>query len=150
MSLFDEISNGIKEAMLARDKVRLEALRGVKKEFLEAKTAKGASGELNDEQALKIIQKMVKQRHESAAIFKENNRPEMAEAELAEAEALSAYLPKQLSREELTPIIKTLIEKLGVSDAKQMRRVIGAAQKELAGKAEGKLISEVVKELLNA
>lgn len=150
MSLFDEISNGIKEAMLARDKVRLEALRGVKKEFLEAKTAKGASGELSDEQALKIIQKMVKQRHESAAIFKENNRPEMAEAELAEAEALSAYLPKQLSREELTPIIKTLIEKLGVSDAKQMRRVIGAAQKELAGKAEGKLISEVVKELLNA
>lgn len=80
MSLFDEISNGIKEAMLARDKVRLEALRGVKKEFLEAKTAKGASGELSDEQALKIIQKMVKQRHESAAIFKENNRPEMAEA----------------------------------------------------------------------
>ncbi|KGN73316.1 glutamyl-tRNA amidotransferase [Porphyromonas macacae] len=150
MSLFDEISNGIKEAMLARDKVRLEALRGVKKEFLEAKTAKGASGELSDEQALKIIQKMVKQRHESAAIFKENNRPEMAEAELAEAEALSAYLPKQLSREELTPIIKTLIEKLGVSDAKQMGRVIGAAQKELAGKAEGKLISEVVKELLNA
>lgn len=150
MSLFDEISNGIKEAMLARDKVRLEALRGVKKEFLEAKTAKGASGELSDEQALKIIQKMVKQRHESAAIFKENNRSEMAEAELAEAEALSAYLPKQLSREELTPIIKTLIEKLGVSDAKQMGRVIGAAQKELAGKAEGKLISEVVKELLNA
>ncbi|SUB76926.1 GatB/YqeY domain-containing protein [Porphyromonas macacae] len=150
MSLFDEISNGIKEAMLARDKVRLEALRGVKKEFLEAKTAKGASGELSDEQALKIIQKMVKQRHESAAIFKENNRPEMAEAELAEAEALSAYLPKQLSREELMPIIKTLIEKLGVSDAKQMGRVIGAAQKELAGKAEGKLISEVVKELLNA
>lgn len=150
MSLFDEISNGIKEAMLARNKVRLEALRGVKKEFLEAKTAKGASGELSDEQALKIIQKMVKQRHESAAIFKENNRPEMAEAELAEAEALSAYLPKQLSREELTPIIKTLIEKLGVSDAKQMGRVIGAAQKELAGKAEGKLISEVVKELLNA
>lgn len=149
MSLFDEISNGIKDAMLARDKVRLDALRGAKKDFLEAKTAKGANGELSDEQALKILQKLVKQRQESAAIYKDNGRAEMADAELAEAEVLSGFLPKQMSQEELIPIIKGLIEQLGVTDVKQMGRVIGAAQKELAGKADGKLISEVVKSLLS-
>lgn len=149
MSLFDQISNDIKTAMLSRDKIRLEALRGVKKEFLEAKTAKGANGELTDEHALKIIQKMVKQRQESAAIYTENGRTEMAEAEKAEAVVLTEYLPKQMSREELVPILKKLIDELGITDAKMMGKVIGAAQKLLASKAEGRTISEIVKELLS-
>ena len=101
MNLFDQISEDIKKAMLARDKVRLEALRGVKKEFLEAKTAKGANGELTDETATKIMVKMVKQRKESAKIYEENNRPELAANELAEAVVIEEYLPKQLSPEEL-------------------------------------------------
>ena len=97
MNLFDKISEDIKKAMLAREKVRLEALRGVKKEFLEAKTAKGANGELTDETATKIMVKMVKQRKESAKIYEENNRPELAANELEEAAVIEEYLPKQLS-----------------------------------------------------
>ncbi len=148
MSLFDQVSADIKAAMLARDKVRLEALRGIKKEFLEAKTAKGANGELSDETALKIIIKMVKQRKESAEIFTQNNRPELAQNELAEAAAIEAYLPKQLSDEELTVAIKEIIAEVGATSAKEMGRVMGIATKKLAGKAEGKAISTKVKELL--
>ena len=106
MNLFDQVSEDIKKAMLARDKVRLEALRGVKKEFLEAKTAKGANGELTDENATKILVKMVKQRKESARIYEENNSPELAQNELAEAAVIEEYLPKQLSPEELEKEIK--------------------------------------------
>ncbi|MBO7291823.1 MAG: GatB/YqeY domain-containing protein, partial [Bacteroidaceae bacterium] len=102
MSLFDTISNDIKSAMLAKDRVKLEALRGVKKEFIEAKTAKGGNGELSDDAALKILAKMVKQRRESAAIYMEQNRPELAESELAEAAVIEVYMPKQLTEEELT------------------------------------------------
>lgn len=148
MSLFDQVSADIKAAMLARDKVRLEALRGIKKEFLEAKTAKGANGELSDETALKIIIKMVKQRKESAEIFTQNNRPELAQNELAEAAAIESYLPKQLSDEELTAAIKEIIAEVGATSAKEMGRVMGVATKKLAGKAEGKAISTKVKELL--
>ena len=101
MSLFDTVSNDIKSAMLAKDRVKLEALRGVKKEFIEAKTAKGGNGELPDEVALKILAKMVKQRRESAAIYMEQNRPELAESELAEAAVIEVYMPKQLTEEEL-------------------------------------------------
>ena len=101
MNLFDQVSEDIKKAMLAREKVRLEALRGAKKEFLEAKTAKGANGELSDDAATKILVKMVKQRKESARIYTENNRPELAQNELDEAAVLEEYLPKQLSTEEL-------------------------------------------------
>ncbi len=148
MDYLEIISNDIKAAMLARDKVRLEALRGVKKEFLEAKTAKGSDGQLTVETAQRIMQKMVKQRRESAAIFIENGRPELAEPELAEATVIESYLPKQLSREELIPILKEIIERLGVTDAKMMGKVMGVASKELAGRAEGGVISAVVKELL--
>ncbi len=148
MDYLEIISNDIKAAMLARDKVRLEALRGVKKEFLEAKTAKGSDGQLTVETAQRIMQKMVKQRRESAAIFIENGRPELAEPELAEATVIESYLPKQLSREELIPILKEIIESLGVTDAKMMGKVMGVAPKELAGRAEGGVISAVVKELL--
>ncbi len=148
MDYLEIISNDIKAAMLARDKVRLEALRGVKKEFLEAKTAKGSDGQLTVETAQRIMQKMVKQRRESAAIFIENGRPELAEPELAEATVIESYLPKQLSREELIPILKEIIERLGVTDAKMIGKVMGVASKELAGRAEGGVISAVVKELL--
>lgn len=149
MNLFDRISEDIKKAMLAREKVRLEALRGVKKEFLEAKTAKGANGELSDETATKIMVKMVKQRKESAKIYEENNRPELAENELQEAAVIEEYLPKQLSADELEAELKTIIAETGASSAKEMGKVMGVATKRLAGRAEGKLISAKVKELLS-
>ena len=148
MDLFDRISEDIKKAMLARDKVRLEALRGIKKEFLEAKTAKGAGGELTDETATKILVKMAKQRKESAAIYSDNNRPELAENELAEAKVIEEYLPKQLSEEELTAELKKIIAEVGAEGPKDMGKVMGAASKALAGRAEGKVISAKVKELL--
>lgn len=148
MALFDQISEDIKKAMLAREKVKLEALRGVKKEFLEAKTAKNAEGELSDETAVKILQKMVKQRKDSAAIFTEQGRPELAEGELSEAAVIEAYLPKQMSDEELTAAIKEIIAEVGATSAKEMGKVMGVATKKLAGKAEGRLISEKVKSLL--
>lgn len=148
MSLFDQVSEDIKAAMKAHDKVRLEALRGVKKEFLEAKTAKGAGDELTDEAAIKIIQKMVKQRKESAAIFIEQNRQDLADNELAEAVAIETYLPAQMSDEELTAVVKEIIAEVGATSAKEMGKVMGVASKRLAGKAEGKAISDKVKSLL--
>lgn len=148
MNLFDQISEDIKKAMLAREKVRLEALRGIKKEFLEAKTAKGAGGELTDETAIKILVKMAKQRKESAKIYADNNRQELADNELAEAAVIEEYLPKQLSDEELTITLKAIIEEVGATGPKDMGKVMGVASKRLAGKAEGKVISAKVKELL--
>lgn len=148
MNLFDKVSEDIKAAMLAKDKIRLQALRGVKKEFLEAKTAKGGDGELTDEAAIKIIQKMVKQRKESATIYTEQGRPELAEGELAEVAALEEYLPKQMTGEELEAALKAIIAQVGASGPQDMGKVMGAATKALAGKAEGRLISETVKKLL--
>mgnify|MGYP001774948925 FL=1 len=148
MNLFDKVSGDIKTAMLARDKVRLEALRGIKKEFLEAKTAKGGDGELSDDAALKILAKMVKQRKESASIYTEQNREDLAGEELAQAAIIEEYLPKQLSEEELTAALKELIARVGATSAKEMGKVMGTATKELAGKAEGKAISAKVRELL--
>lgn len=148
MNLFDTISNDIKSAMLARDKVRLETLRGVKKEFLEAKTAKGGDGELSDEAAMKILVKMHKQRKESASIFTEQNRQDLADNELAEAAVIEEYLPKQMSEEELTEALKAIIAQVGAQSAKDMGKVMGVATKQLAGKADGKAISAKVRELL--
>jgi len=149
MALFDIVSNDIKSAMLAKDKIRLEALRGIKKEFLEAKTAKGANGDLSDETAVKILQKMVKQRKDSATIYQEQNRPELAEKELAESAVIEEYLPKQMSPEELEKAVKEIIVQVGVTSAKDMGKVMGVATKQLAGKTEGRLISETVKRLLS-
>ncbi|MEE1084926.1 MAG: GatB/YqeY domain-containing protein [Paludibacteraceae bacterium] len=149
MALFDVISEDIKKAMIAKDKVALEALRGVKKEFLEAKTAKGASGDLADDAALKILQKMVKQRKESAQIFTEQNRPELAENELAEAAVIEKYLPAKLSDAELEAEIKAIITEVGAKTAQEMGKVMGVATKKLAGKADGKDISAKVKALLS-
>lgn len=148
MDLFDKISADIKSAMLAKDKVRLEALRGIKKEFLEAKTAKGGDGSLSDDTATKILVKMVKQRRESARIYQEQNRPELAESELAEVAVIESYLPKQLSDEELTAELQKIIAEVGATSAKEMGKVMGVASKALAGKADGRAISAKVKELL--
>lgn len=149
MDLFDTISEDIKKAMLARDKVRLEALRGIKKEFLEAKTAKGANGILTDETAVKIMVKMVKQRKESAKIYQDNNRPELADNELAEAAVIEEYLPRQLSAEELEAELRAIIAETGATGPGDMGKVMGKASKALAGRAEGRAISDTVKRLLN-
>ncbi|MBQ8564410.1 MAG: GatB/YqeY domain-containing protein [Bacteroidaceae bacterium] len=149
MSLFDTVSNDIKSAMLAKDRVKLDALRGIKKEFIEAKTAKGGNGELSDDVALKILAKMVKQRRESAAIYQEQNRPELAESELAEAAVIEAYMPKQLSDEELTAELQAIIAEVGAAGPQEMGKVMGVASKRLAGRADGRAISTKVKELLS-
>lgn len=149
MSLFDQISNDIKSAMLAKDKIKLETLRGVKKEFIEAKTAKDSDGDLTDEKAISIIQKMVKQRRESASIYSSKGRSELAEKELAEVVVLEAYLPKQLSQEELEAKLKAIMEEVGASAPSDMGKVMGVATKQLAGLAAGKAISDTVKKLLS-
>ena len=149
MNLFDQITADIKSAMLAKDAIKLETLRGIKKEFLEAKTAKGGDGELSDETATKILTKMVKQRKDVADVYTQQNRPDLAEKELAEVAVVSTYLPKQLSETELEPIIKAIIADVNAEGAKDMGKVMGVASKQLAGKAEGRLISEIVKKLLS-
>lgn len=148
MDLFDRISEDIKKAMLARDAQRLEALRGIKKEFLEAKTAKGSDGTLPDAKATQILAKMIKQRKESATIYTEQNRPELAETELAQASIIEEYMPKQLTDEELTAALREIITRVGATSSKEMGKVMGVASRELAGKAEGRAISAKVKELL--
>lgn len=148
-NLFDQISEDIQKAMLAHDHVRTETLRVVKKEFLEAKTAKGAEGELTDSHAIEILQKMKKQRLDAAQIYHDNGRQELAEGEEAEAKILEEYLPKQMEEGELIEYIRALIEKLGVTDMKGMGRIMGTATKELAGKAQGGDISRFVKQLLS-
>lgn len=148
MSLFDQVSEDIKKAMLAKDKVALDALRGIKKEFLEAKTAKGGDGELHDDKALQILQKMVKQRKESAQMYIDANRPELAEEELAQCKIIERYLPAMLSEEELTAALKEIIAQVGATGPQDMGKVMGVATKQLAGKAEGKAINLKVRELL--
>ena len=143
MDLFTQIDADIKSAMLAKDRMRLQALRGIKKEFLEAKTAPGSNGELPDATALKILTKMAKQRRESAQIYTEQNRPELAETEVIEA-----YLPKKLTEEELTAELQKIIAQTGASSPAEMGKVMGVATKALAGRADGKEISAKVRELL--
>ncbi len=149
MDLFETVNNDIKKAMLAREKARLEALRGIKKEFLEAKTAPGAGGELSEADAVKILVRMAKQRRESARIYTEQNRPELAESELAEVAVIEDYLPKQLSESELEAELLKIIETTGASSPADMGKVMGVASKALAGRAEGRAISAKVKELLS-
>ena len=148
MDLFDKISDDIKKAMLARDAVRLESLRGIKKEFLEAKTAKGSDGTLPDEKAVQILSNFFLKRTATAEIYTQQNRPELAEAELAQAAVIEEYMPKQLSDEELTAALREIIARVGATSPKEMGKVMGVASKELAGKAEGRAISAKVKELL--
>lgn len=147
--LFDKVSGDIKTAMLARDKVALEALRGIKKEFLEAKTAKGSDGTLSNDVAVKILQKMIKQRKESAQIYVEQSRPELAENELAEASVIERYLPAQMTDAELEAAVTAIIAQVGAAGPQDLGKVMGVASKQLAGKTEGRLISEKVKALLS-
>lgn len=147
--LFEQISADIVTAMKSRDKVSLEALRNVKKYFLEAKTAPGANDELTDEAATKIIQKLVKQGKDSAAIYESQNRADLAEAELAQVAVMEKYLPKALTDEELTAALRNIIAETGAAGPKDMGKVMGVATKQLAGKAEGRAVSAKVKELLN-
>ena len=146
--LFDQISEDIKKAMLAKDKVALDALRGIKKEFLEAKTAKGGDGELHDDKALQILQKRVKQRKESAQMFIDANRPELAEDELAQCKIIERYLPAMMTEEELTAALTEIIAQVGATTPQDMGKVMGVATKQLAGRAEGKAINLKVRELL--
>ena len=149
MNLFDQISSDIKAAMLAKDKVKLEALRNAKKCFLEAKTAPGAGDTLTDAAAQAIIQKLVKQGKESARIYTEQQRPDLAEAELAQVSALEGYLPQQLSAEELEAEVKTIIAEAGATSMKDMGRVMRLASAALAGRADGGAISATVKKHLS-
>lgn len=149
MDLFEIINGDIKKAMLAREQARLNTLRGIKKEFLEAKTAKGSDGTLTDDAALKILTKMVKQRKETAEIYVSQSRQDLADAELMEASIIEEYLPKQLTDEELTVALNEIIAQVGASSPQDMGKVMGVASKQLSGKAEGRAISAKVKELLN-
>lgn len=148
MDLFETVNEGIKNAMKARDRVRLEALKGIKKEFLEARTAPGANGELPDDKAMAILVKMAKQRKESAQIYTDNNRPELAKGELDELAVIEEFLPKKLSADELKAELEVIIAEVGATSAKEMGRVMGVASKKLAGRAEGKDISAMVRQLL--
>ncbi|MBR4336820.1 MAG: GatB/YqeY domain-containing protein [Bacteroidaceae bacterium] len=148
MSLFDQISADIVTAMKSRDKVTLEALRNVKKAFLEAKTAPGANDTLTDDTALKLIQKLVKQGRDAAAIYTEQSRPDLAEAELAQVSVMERYLPVALTDEELTADLRDIIVTVGAQGPKDMGRIMGLATRQLAGRAEGRAISAKVKELL--
>ena len=149
MALFDQISEDIKSAMKARDKVRLETLRNIKKVFLEAKTAPGANDTLDDADALKIIQKLAKLGRESAATFAQQNRQDLADAEMAQVAVIEEYLPRQLSEEEIEAEVREIIAATGASTMKDMGRVMGLASKKMAGKADGRMISTVVKRLLS-
>ena len=148
MSLTEKIAADLINAMKSKDKLALEAIRAAKTAFILAKSEKGADSVLSSDEELKIIQKLVKQRKESAAIYKEQNRPDLYEKEIAEADVLEKYLPAKMSEEELTAALKTIIERVGAKSSADMGKVMGAATKELAGKADGKEIYAIVKQLL--
>ncbi|MCH5182186.1 MAG: GatB/YqeY domain-containing protein [Prevotellaceae bacterium] len=146
--LFDQISKDIVSAMKAKDKVRLAALRNVKKLFIEARTAPGAGDELSDEAALRILAKLAKQGKDTAALYREQNRPDLAEEEEAQVAVVESYLPRQFAPAELEAELRALIAELGAAGPQDMGRVMGAATKRLSGRAEGRAISAEVKRLL--
>ena len=148
MELFEKVSKDIVAAMKAKDKVTLEALRNIKKVFIEAKTAPGANDTLDDAAALKILQKLAKQGHDSADLYTQQNRPDLAEAEMAQVKVIESYLPKALSAEEIEAAVKEIIAQTGATSIKEMGKVMGVASKQLAGKADGKAISDIVKKQL--
>lgn len=148
MELEKQIQADMVAAMKAHETARLAALRGIKAAILLAKTSEGGNGEVTDADVVKIIQKLVKQRKESAEIYSQQNRPELAENELAEAAAMEVYLPKQFSEAEVEEELKKIIAEVGASKPSDMGKVMGTATKKLAGQADGKLISTIVKKLL--
>lgn len=146
--LFEQISSDIAAAMKAKDKVRLLALRNVKKYFIEAKTAPGNNDELTDEAALKVLAKLAKQGRDTAQIYQSQNRADLAEEEMKQVRVIEEYLPKQMEGDELRAALSEIIAEVGATSAKEMGKVMGVATKRLAGKAEGRAISEMVKTLL--
>ena len=148
--LFEQISSDIVAAMKAKDKVRLLALRNVKKYFIEAKTAPGANDTLSDDAALKILAKLAKQGRDTAALYREQNRPDLAEEEEGQAAVIEGYLPRALTAEELEAEVRAIIAETGAASPKDMGKVMGVASKRLAGKADGKAIADLVKRLLTA
>lgn len=148
MELFEQVSKDIVAAMKAKDKVALEALRNIKKVFIEAKTAPGSNDELDDATAMKILQKLAKQGHDAADLYVAQNRQDLADAELAQVKVIESYLPQPMSVEEIEVAVKEIIAQTGASSIKEMGKVMGIASKQLAGKADGKAISDAVKRLL--
>ncbi len=148
MSLTAQIDQDIKQAMLAKQPERLQALRAIKSALLLAKTEKGAAEELTEEAEIKVLQKLVKQRKESADIYKTQNREDLYEIEMQEMRVIEPYLPQQMNRFEIEGYIQDLMTRIGATSAQDMGRIMGMASKELAGKADGKTISEVVRQLL--
>jgi uncharacterized protein len=148
MLLTEKIASDLINAMKAKDKIVLEAIRAAKTAFILARSDKGSDSVLSDEEELKIIQKLVKQRRESAAIYKEQNRPDLYEKEVVEADVLEKYLPAKISHEDLSNVIKAVIDRIGAKSPSDLGKVMGTAMKELAGKADGKEISAIVKQLL--
>ncbi|MGE8242317.1 MAG: GatB/YqeY domain-containing protein [Sphingobacterium sp.] len=148
MSLETQINQDIKAAMIAKNTAALRGLRAIKAAILLAKTEKGHAEDLNQEAEIKVLQKLVKQRRESAEIYKTQNREDLYQIEIEEEKVIEAYLPKQMSKEEVEAVIKAIIAETGASSIKEMGKVMGAANQKLAGQADGKTISEVVKSLL--
>lgn len=148
MDLFEKVSKDIVAAMKAKDKVRLEALRNIKKYVIEAKTQPGANDTLTDEAALKILSKLAKQGRDTAALYVSQNREDLAAEEAAQAAVIEEYLPKALTPEEVEAEVKAIIAEVGATSPKDMGKVMGVASKKLAGRADGKAISEVTKRLL--
>lgn len=147
--MFEKVSEDIKAAMKARDKVRLETLRNIKKVFLEAKSAPGAADTLSDDAALKIIQKLAKQGRETARTYADNGRQDLADAEQAQVSVLEEYLPKPLTEAEIEAVVRDIISQTGASGMKDMGKVMGTASRQMAGKAEGGVISGIVRRLLS-
>ncbi|OZV69256.1 GatB/YqeY domain-containing protein [Winogradskyella aurantia] len=149
MSLQTDIMGAMKTAMKSKDQVALEALRAVKSAILLAQTASGGKAELSEEEELKILQKLVKQRKDSAAIYLEQDRKDLAEPELAQAEVISQFLPEALTEEEIEKVVVMTIDDIGAEGMKDMGKVMGIVNKELAGRADGKTISTIVKQQLS-
>lgn len=148
MSLQTKVMDALKEAMKAKDTIALESLRAIKSAILLAKTEAGAAAELAEEEELKLLQKLVKQRKDSAALYAQQGRNDLAEPELAQVAVIEKFLPKQLSEAEVTEAVKAIIAEVGATSAKDMGKVMGVSTKQLAGKTDGKVISAIVKSLL--
>ena len=150
MGILANLTDEIKAAMRAKDSLTLEALRAIKSAVILAQTASGGSDTLSNDEEIKLVQKLVKQRKDSAQIFREQNRPDLAEPEEAQAKIIAQFLPEQLSEDEIAAIVQAIITKTGAQGMKDMGKVMGMASKEMAGKADGKAISTIVKSQLNA
>ncbi len=148
MTLFEQVSKDIVAAMKAKDKTALEALRNIKKVFIEAKTAPGANDTLEDAAAMKILQKLAKQGHDAADLYVSQNRQDLADAELAQVKVIESYLPQPMTEAEIEAAVKEIISQTGAGSIKEMGKVMGLASKQPAGKADGKTISDIVKKLL--